>query len=168
MRNILSLFLSVFFISCGYKPLSHMGKSVLGDKIYAHVEINIKDPRNTVLLQDAVNEAVVSRLGSSLVSKNIAQTKLHVKIKSVKFRPIIYDENGYVISYKTKVVLEILTTYENGKKYVYEAQGEYDFPIEANSVISDTRRFLAIKNSSVQALDEYIVNISMRGYANDN
>ncbi len=170
MRFFISLFILVWLSGCGYKPLSSISKNILGNKIYAHVKISTQDPRNTVLLQDAVNEAIVSRLGDSLVSKNLAQTTLDIKIKSVDFRPIIYDKNGYVISYKTKVVLDIVTTYENGKNYFYKAQGEYDFPIEANSVISDTKRFQAIKNSSSQALDEYIVNTSMQGYlhVNDN
>jgi hypothetical protein len=46
--------------------------------------------------------------------------------------------------------------------------GEYDFTIEPNSVISDTRRFEAIKNASYEALDEYIAALAIRGLHEHN
>lgn len=164
--RIFTFFMFAFLVGCGYKPVSKMSQNVLGDGIYAHVIMSVKDPRNTVVLQDAVKEAVIERFGNSLVPKEAAQTILNLSIKSVKFKPIIYDKNGYVTAYKTKVVLLIDTIFEDDTKQSYLARGEYDFEIEANSVISDTRRYEAIKNSAQKALDEYVVFIAMRGISN--
>lgn len=163
MKSIILAFVLVVFTSCGYKPVSKMSRNVLGERVYADVKISIKDPENSVLLKDALLEAVVSRFGSTLVKKSYAHTLINVVMKSIKFKPIIYDKNGYVTSYKAKVVLKIDTIFNNDKKQTYLANGEYDFTIEANSIISDSKRFEAIENSSLDALDEYIAYISIKG-----
>lgn len=163
MKHLALVLILVFLTSCGYKPVSKVSQNILGKRVYADVKISIKDPENTVLLKDALLEAVVSRFGSSLVEKSYAQTLINVAIQSVTFKPIIYDKNGYVTSYKTRVILKIDTIFNDDKKQTYFANGEYDFPIEANSIISDTKRFEAIKNSSLDALDEYIAYISIKG-----
>ncbi len=163
MRKIL-LVLLCFFFGCGYKPITKISQNVLGDRVYAYTSISINDPQNSVIIQDAVKEAVVSRFGSVLSFKKDAKSILHVNIKSVNFRPIVYDKNGYITSYKAKVILGIDTTFSDGSKRHYDTYGEYDFHIQANSVISDIKRFDAIKYSSLSALDEYIAFIASSSY----
>lgn len=87
----------------------------MGQNIYAEVTISRQDPRNSVLIKDAVNEAVVSRFGAKLVSKEKADTVLKISIGSISFSPIVYDKYGYVISYKTTVVLAMQYEDENKK-----------------------------------------------------
>ncbi len=163
MRKILLVCLLLFF-GCGYKPITRITQNILGDKVYAYASISINDPQNSVIIQDAVKEAIVSRFGANLSSKKNATSILHVNIKSINFRPIVYDKNGYVTSYKAKVILRISTTFASGNKKIYDTGGEYDFHIEANSVISDIKRFEAIKHSSLSALDEYIAFIATSSY----
>lgn len=164
MKKIsLTFIFLLFFVGCGYKPTSTISKSMIGEKVYVHVAMSMRDPKNSATLKDAVNEAVVSRLKGSLVSKEYAQTLLHVKIKSFKLRPIIYNRYGYITSYKTLVTLEFNTTYKDKTQDYFTSTGEYDFPIEANSVISDTKRYIAIKNASLNALDEYMAYIGIKG-----
>ncbi|PID47688.1 MAG: hypothetical protein CR967_03430 [Proteobacteria bacterium] len=162
MKKILLVFCLLIF-GCGYKPLSKVSKNILGDKIYSYVSTSINDPQNSVIIQDALKEAIVSRFGGSLVPRQKAESILHVNIKSVNFIPTIYDQNGYVVSYKAKLILETKTTFANGQTSSYDARGEYDFDIQANSVISDSKRFKAIKLSSLSALDEYIAFIAVKG-----
>ncbi len=162
MKNII-LVLVLFFVSCGYKPVSKISEDVLGDKIYVSIAVSLNDPKNSVLIKDSVLEAVVSRFDRKLVERQNANTLMHVKLNSINFSPIVYDKNGYVISYRTRVVLNILTNLKNGKKISYDASGEYDFNIEPNSIISDSKRFEAIKGSSLDALDEYVAFISIKG-----
>ena len=152
---------------CGYKPIARYAKEVLGHKIYAEVTISRQDPRNSVLIKDAVNEAVVSRFGGKLTSRELADTTLHVSISSISFSPTVYDKNGYVIAYKTTVTL--LTKYEGVDKKPEQltTSGEYDFSI-AESVISDTRRFEAIKYAASDALDEFVSKIAIKGLRNGN
>lgn len=164
----LGLLLAVFISGCGYKPSSYYAKQALGSKIYADVTISRQDPRNSVLIKDAVNEAVVSRFGAKLVSKEEAESVLHVKIDSISFSPTVYDRFGYVIAYKATVVLAI--QYEDANKKVQKltASGEYDFSIEANSVVSDNNRFDAIRYASNDALDEFVSKIAIKGLRNGN
>ena len=157
------------FCGCGYKPSSYYTKQVLGDKIYAKVLIDINDPENSVLIKDAINEAIVSRFKSKIANKrDLSNTELIVKFKSKSFTPIAYDKDGYVIAYKTKVSLNISYIDKFGKKGSMDVKGSYDFPIEANSVISDTKRFEAIKFASYKALSEFISKMSVKGMENVN
>ena len=82
--------------------------------------------------------------------------------------PIQYDKNGYVIAYKTYV--DLLTQYRDraGHRGAITSRGDYDFAIESNSVISDTKRFEAIKNASYKAIDEFISKLSVKGIKSDN
>ncbi len=149
---------------CGYKPSSYYTKKILGNKIYTEVYIDINDPENSVLIKDAVNEAIVSRFRSHIVDKkDLANTIFYIKFKSKSFTPIAYDKDGYVVAYKTKVLLNITYIDKTGKKDSFDVSGTYDFPIEANSVISDAKRFEAIKFASYKAISEFISKISVKG-----
>ncbi len=169
MKSFLAftILLTLFLGGCGYKPTSLFANKILGDRIYAEVEISIKDPQNSILIKDAINEAILNKFKSSISSKEHATSKLFVKLNSISFVPIQYDKNGYVLSYKTYVSLK--TTYYNrgGNKQIITTRGDYDFPIRSNSVISDTKRFEAIKFASLKAIDEFISKISTRGIISD-
>ena len=132
------------------------------------VAITFQDAQNSVLVKDAVKEAMISRLGRDVVSRSQAQTLIFAKLGAVSFSPTIYDKDGYVIAYKARTNLRLRTVYESGKEDNILVSGEYDFTIEPNSVISDTKRFEAIKNASYEALDEYIALLAIRGFHEHN
>lgn len=167
-RTFLGMCLSLILIGCGYKPTTYYAKSVLGERIYAEVTISRQDPQNTVLIKDSVNEAIVSRFGGKIASKDSAETFLHVSIGSISFSPTVYDEYGYVIAYKTTVYLNMRYQKNGGKVHHMRTSGEYDFSIEANSVISDSKRFDAIRFASNDALDEFISKIAIKGLYDGN
>ncbi len=151
-------------IGCGYKPSSYYTKKILGDKIYAEVYIDINDPENSVLIKDAINEAIISKFNSKIVDKkDLANSLFYIKFKSKSFIPIAYDKDGYVVAYKTKVLLNITYIDKIGDKDSFDVSGTYDFPIEANSVISDAKRFEAIKFASYKAISEFVSKISVKG-----
>jgi hypothetical protein len=164
MKKVVGFALLVLlFSSCGYKPTAIYTKNVLGDKIYADVEISLQDPENSILIKDAINEAIINKFHSKLVSKNEASSKLDIKLSSVKFQPIDYDSNGYVIAYKTLVKLKTTYSDKSSKKSTISTTGDYDFNIQSLSVISDSKRFNAIKEASQKAIDAFISKISIRG-----
>ncbi|MFK5881198.1 MAG: LPS assembly lipoprotein LptE [Sulfurospirillum sp.] len=168
MRNLSLFVILFFFIGCGYKPSSFYTKRVLGENIHVDAKISRKDPKNSVLIKDAVNEAVVGRFGAKLSGKKSADTNLVVSIGSVNFTPTVYDKNGYVIAYKTVVMLNASFKTQSNTIKKFTTVGEFDFPIEANSVISDTKRFEAIKNASKDAINEIISKISIMGIMSGN
>jgi len=149
---------------CGYKPMTEYSRKVFTDKVYVDVDVYLRDPENAVLVKDALNEAVVSRFGGKIVSKSDATTKLRVKFDRVNFSPIQYDSNGYAIFYRAKVTLNIFYN-SNGQKGQERVTGYYDFPIEPNAVISDSKRFEAIRFGAQKALDSFVSRIAMRGEA---
>jgi len=165
----LFLLIFVFFSGCGYKPTYIYTKKVLGENIYVKVEISLKDPQNSVLITDAINEAVISKFRSNLTrDKKSASSKLYLSLSGVSFKPIQYDKNGYVIAYKTYVTLKTkyIDRYKGCKTMT--TGGTYDFNIEANSIISDNKRFEAIKFATLKAIDELISKISIKGRNYDN
>ena len=164
----LFLLILVFFSGCGYKPTYIYTKKVLGDDIYVDVDISLKDPQNSVLITDAINEAVISKFRSNLTrDKKSASSKLYLSLSSVSFKPIQYDENGYVIAYKTYVTLKTKYIDRYKRSKTLTTSGTYDFNIEANSIISDNKRFEAIKFAALKAIDELISKISIKGRSND-
>jgi len=167
IQRVWLIFLVVLFAACGYKPTSVYTKKVLGEQIFVKVETSLEDPENSVLIRDAVNEAVIYKFNAKIADEERASSKLFVKLEQVSFQPIEYDRNGYVIAYKTNVTL--LTSYHDGAKVKksLKTHGDYDFNIESNSVISDTKRFNAIKEASQKAIDAFISRISVEGVNRD-
>jgi len=168
MKLVYFLITPLFILGCGYKPSSFYTKRVLGENIHVEAKISRKDPKNSVLVKDAVNEAVVGRFGAKLSDKKSADTNLVASIGSVKFTPTVYDQDGYVIAYKASVRLNASFKTEKNVIEKFSTVGEFDFPIEANSVISDTKRFDAIKNASSDAINEIISKISIMGIMSGN
>ena len=167
MKFVYFLIISLLMTGCGYKPSSLYTKRVVGENIHVDTKISRKDPKNSVLIKDAVNEAVVGRFGAKLSSKKKADTNLVVSIGSVSFTPTVYDKDGYIIAYKARVTLKSSFKTDENKIIRFSTVGEYDFPIEANSVISDTKRFDAIKNASSDAINEIVSKISIMGIMSD-
>jgi len=164
--KFLFLLIPFLLISCGYKPSSVYTKKVLGNNIHVSANISRTDPKNSVLIKDAVNEAVVGRFDSKLANKKDADTDLIINIGSVSFTALSYDQDGYVISYKAKVILNTTYKTSSGRSRSFSTTGEFDFPIEANSVISDTKRFEAIKFAASDAINEIISRIAIIGIMN--
>ncbi|MDR1554804.1 MAG: LPS assembly lipoprotein LptE [Campylobacteraceae bacterium] len=164
MRKTVIFILSLFLMAgCGYKPSVQLANSVLGKKVYIHVSMSREDPQNTVLIKDAVSSAFIDKFGSQIVTKELADTLLDVTLQSVTFKPLVYDQNGYVISYKTTANLKIDYDLFSGEKGTVITSGDYDFPIAADSIISDIKRFEAIKYASEDAIDEFTATITLKG-----
>ncbi|MDR1285957.1 MAG: LPS assembly lipoprotein LptE [Campylobacteraceae bacterium] len=164
MKKAILFFVSLFLLAgCGYKSSSHFAKSVLGERIYIYVAMSREDPQNTVLIKDAVSNAFVDKFGSQIVAKEFADTLLSVTLQSITFKPLVYDKNGYVVSYKTVANLKIDYELLSGEKGTVITNGDYDFPIAADSIISDTKRFEAIKYASEDAIDEFTAVVALKG-----
>jgi len=164
--KLLYFLIPFLLIGCGYKPSSVYTKKVLGNNIHVSAKISRTDPKNSVIIKDAVNEAVVGRFDAKLTNKKDADTDLIVSIGSVSFTALSYNSDGYVISYKARVVLNATYKTSSGKSKSFSTTGEFDFPIVANSVISDSKRFEAIKYASADAINEIISKIAIIGIMN--
>jgi len=158
LRFLLPVFILLLFGGCGYKSAKEYSKRVVKERVYTKIEIYLRDPQNLVLIKDALNQAVVERFGASLAPKDSADTEILVKVKKITFTPLEYDRYGYVIYYRANVLIEFVV---NDKRIV--KGGFYDFPIEPNSVITDSLRFIAIKEGAKKAIDRFIAQIGAMG-----
>ncbi|MBK1972133.1 hypothetical protein JG677_06100 [Campylobacter sp. TTU-622] len=161
------LFCFIFFLcACGYIPSSKLADRIFNEKVYVNVELNAQDPKNSIFVADTLKEVIISKLGRKLALKHEADDIINVKMNNLTFIPLVYDKNGYVVSYKAKLDLEFNVVFKDGKTQVFNASGSYDFDISPNSIISDTARTEAIKYASSEAFDEFISMIAIKGYKN--
>ena len=154
--------LLVGMAGCGYKPSAHYAKAVVGERVSTEVIVSMQDPENTVIIKDAVQTAVITRFKSSLTDKSISDTHLRITLRKVGFTPLQYDENGYIVVYRTTVTLAI--SRETGKSLRnYIVSGIYDFTIEPNAIISDQARFDAIRYGAQKAIDNFVARVAAEG-----
>ena len=159
------LFLSAFmllFTSCGYKPSAKYARVVVGEKISTSVKISAQDPENTVVIKDAVDAAVIEVFHASLTNRTLSVTHLEISLNEPSYTPTQYDNDGFIIAYRTTINLKI-KRYKDGKMKLYTTQGTYDFTIVANAVITDQERFNAIKFSSAKAIKSFVAQVSAEG-----
>ncbi len=165
LSQLLFLF-SLFFVltACGYKPSTHYAKEELKGKIFVNLLIDLEDPRNAVLIKDAMNEIIVHRLNSKIVyDRKLADTVMDLKLNSVSMSVLQDDDQGYNKLYKAKVNVEVKY---NNKEVIksFNVSGDYDFSIDAGTTISDTRRFEAIRSAASEALEEVISKIAVNSF----
>jgi len=161
-------FLLFTFSGCGYKPSSHYAKNKIKGKVYVDVDINLEDPKNTVLIKDAMNEVVVSRFKSQLVYDKLeADTLIKLKLNSVSLKEIQYDKQGYVKLYRATVSIKVIYK-GSGTSGTVTVSGSYDFTVDDDTVISDTKRFEAIKVASSKALEEITSKFAIESFKKGN
>jgi len=163
-KGLLVLLVVFLFSACGYKPSSHYAKRQLNGSIYVNLIINIQDPRNAVIIKDAMHELIVHRLDSKLVfDKSKADTILDVKLNSVSMQELQYDEDGYNNLYRA--VVSVLVGYtKDGEKKSFSVSGDYEFSINNGSTITDSKRFEAIRNAASKALEEVISKLAVQSF----
>ena len=168
MKTLLKTFFIILILSffgCGYRPSSTVTPKTIGGKVYTEVKVSLSDPENAVLVKDALNSAIQSRLKSRLTTKNKADSIIKVVYKSIKFDPLQYDKNGYVIYYQANINLKFQFI-KNNKIKERLITGRYSFPIRPSAIISTSLRFEAIKKGSIKALDQFIAYLSSLGENN--
>ena len=158
--------IALSFIGCGYKPSTTYTTPILGNKIATQVDIDVKNPTESIFLKDALNESVLSVFNAK-VDQN-AKTKIKLVVNSASVSVLDYDKNGYPILYRASSSITAYVTDINGSNERYSGSGTYDFSIVKDSVLSDNLRNNAIKESFLRALQEIEFKIAQKGLENDN
>ncbi len=163
-HSIFILLISFIILGCGYKPSSWYARQAINGNVFVDIKINIIDPRNAVLIKDAMNEIVVNKFGSKLTTnKKLANTLVNLELGTVSLTQIQYDVDGYVRLYR--ILVPINVTYKNDKKRgKFAVKGDYDFSIGDDTVISDAKRFEAIKQAASNAMDEIVSKLAVESY----
>jgi len=162
MRLLAGFLILVLMAGCGYLPASKQARKVIGNNLYVEVVVPLQDPENAVIIKDAMRKSVVTRFHSSLVPKEKAATELLVEMSSISFRPLQYDQSGYIIVYRANINIKV-TRKKADEEELYVSKGNFDFTIEPNAVITDTQRFEAISKASLKALDSFVAQVGAKG-----
>jgi len=162
MKLISSLLIMVLLTGCGYIPSSKYSRAIVGERISTSVQISLIDPENTVIIKDSVDSAIIEVFHASLTPKEMSDTHLVLSLSDPSYSPIQYDSDGFIISYRTTVSLNIIRTTKEVSKS-YSAKGTYDFSVAPNAVITDKERFDAIKFSAVKAIKSFVAQVSAEG-----
>lgn len=161
-KYYLLLLVLMVFSACGYKPSAYYAKKLIGEKVYTEVDVSLSDPENAVLTKDALNMAFQTRLKRKVAKKINADSSIYVFYKDIRFIPLQYDRNGYVVFYQAHIILDFTFKKEKiveNRKIV----GRFEFPIRASAIISNDLRLKAIEKGSLKALDEFITYLSAKG-----
>ena len=161
MKKIL-FFISLVFLACGYKPSIKYQNKLLGSQIKTVVNIDVKNPRETIFLKDALNDAVYTILGKNVCYNNCSST-LIINPSFSSLDVLDYDKNGYPVLYRSKVVLNVTLKDKNSTIRHYQINGSYDFRIESQSLVNDETKLNAYKNASINALNKFFATLTKEG-----
>lgn len=157
---------SIILSGCGYKPSSYYAKKELGEKVFVKLFIDLKDPRNAVLIKDSLNQLLIQKLDNKLVyDEALADTIMNIKLNSVNMQELQYDKDGYNKLYRALVGIKVdyFKKTEN-KRNSFTVSGEHNFSIDDGTTITDTKRFEAIKSAADDALDEVLSKIAVQSF----
>ncbi|MCG3696120.1 LPS assembly lipoprotein LptE [Aliarcobacter butzleri] len=166
LLTIFSVSLAFLFVACGYKPSTYYAKKEMEGNVYVKLDVSLVDPRNSVLVKDAVTKILIQKLDSNLVDKEKdADVVMNLGISSVNLSALQYDAKGYNKLYKAEVFIKVdYYRKENGIKKSFTVDGEYDFAVDIGGTITDANRYDAITKASDQAVSEIVSRIAVQSF----
>ncbi|MCT7580789.1 LPS assembly lipoprotein LptE [Aliarcobacter butzleri] len=166
LLTIFSVSLAFLFVACGYKPSTYYAKKEMEGNVYVKLDVSLVDPRNSVLVKDAVTKILIQKLDSNLVDKEKdADVVMNLGISSVSLSALQYDAKGYNKLYKAEVFIRVdYYRKENGIKKSFTVDGEYDFAVDIGGTITDANRYDAITKASDQAVSEVVSRIAVQSF----
>ncbi len=166
LLTIFSVSLAFLFVACGYKPSTYYAKKEMEGNVYVKLDVSLVDPRNSVLVKDAVTKILIQKLDSNLVDKEKdADVVMNLGISSVNLSALQYDAKGYNKLYKAEVFIRVdYYRKENGIKKSFTVDGEYDFAVDIGGTITDANRYDAITKASDQAVSEVVSRIAVQSF----
>ena len=158
MRKILLNLITILIAGCGYKPTIDFAKDKYSNKKgFIEVQIDYNNANNSVYLKDALIEFAINKLNLKLVkNKSIAQIKIVGKINSISQTQLQSDTSGFGKIYRENVSLSIKI---NNKSYTLSSY--YDFSIDPNSGVTESKKEEAIKNAITKALNSLFSKVAI-------
>ena len=163
---ISSITLALFITACGYKPTSYYAKEEIKGNVFANVSISLEDPKNSVLIKDAVYKLLIQKLDANIVEKeSLADVVLNVNLNSVSMSALQYDKEGYNKLYRALIVINFeYFKKSDGIRKHFTVDGEYNFSVDDGTTITDSKRFEAISLASDKALSEVLSKIAVSSF----
>lgn len=162
-----TIFLTLFITACGYRPATTYAKQELRGNVFVKLNVSLEDPRNSVLVKDAVTKILIQKIGSNLVdNEKEADVIMDLNISSVSLATLQYDADGFNQLYKATVVIGVkyFRKDNNNKVKSFSVDGEHDFAIDRGASINDSNRFDAITKAADRAVTEMLSRIAVASF----
>ena len=158
--------ISFSFFGCGYKPSTQYAKEEIKGKVFVKVSMNLEDPKNSVLVKDAINQLLIQKLDTQLVNdESLADTVMNIVINSVSMQTLQYDKTGSNKLYTAFVNINVsYFKKSDNKRKSFSVDGEYNFSIDNGTSINDTQRYNAIQKASDKAIEEVLSKIAVQSF----
>lgn len=165
-KSLFLLVISLLLTACGYRPSAYYAKKEMDGNVFVKLNVRLEDPKNSVLVKDAMNKILIQRLDSRIVSdEKLADVKMDLSISSIGFSVLQYDNAGYNKLYKAVVVVKVdYTRVDNEVKKSFTVEGEHDFSVDDGTTITESKRYDAIVNASNKAVDEILSRIAVASF----
>lgn len=165
-KSLFLLVISVLLTACGYRPSAYYAKKEMDGNVFVRLDVRLEDPKNSVLVKDAMNKILIQRLDSRMVSdEKLADVKMDLSISSVGLAVLQYDNSGYNKLYKAVVSIKVdYTRTDNEVKKSFIVEGEHDFSVDDGTTITESKRYDAIVNASNKAVDEILSRIAVASF----
>ena len=162
MVRFIILFLSLFILSCGYRPMAYYANKALGDSVYVKLKVNLENTEESVAIKDLVNEAIVSRFHSHLDNEENASSIVTVDVKDVRDSIVATNSQGFATFYRVIVSIDF-SFKKKGKNHEFSNSGYFDYAASLNNPLATYQnRQNAILEAAKQSLDRFISQV---GYA---
>jgi hypothetical protein len=159
--KILAVIASVVLIGCGYKPTSTYIKKSIGELVYVKTIIDLQNPENSIIAKDVLIESIIRQTHATITdSPNNATAQIFIRFKRVEFTSIQKDNDGYDVTFQTKVTL-VVKVKKNDKIDIYEIAGMDIYEIEPRSITAQINKQDSIKNASAKAINEFLSKVGL-------
>ena len=165
MKFLLFILIVTVFNACGYKPTSSYSSKALSSDVFIEVPIDIKNARNSVLIKDALIELIVNKFKlRTTTNKSFANSFIKAKLVSVSHKELQSDISGYAKVYRETVTVEVIYNKKNQDNKKIKVSNYFDFIVNSDSTITQSKKDEAIKIAINKALSEVFSKIAINSY----
>ena len=164
---VFTIILGLTFTACGYRPSAAYAKQEMRGNVFVRLNVSLEDPRNSVLVKDAVTKILIQKLGSNMVdNEREADVIMDLAISKVTLKTLQYDRDGYNKLYRANVVIDVkyFRKDNDNKIKTFSVDGEHDFAIDKGTSINDSHRFTAITKASDKAVTEILSRMAVASF----
>lgn len=162
---VFTIILGLTFTACGYRPSATYAKQEMRGNVFVRLNVSLEDPRNSVLVKDAVTKILIQKLGSNMVdNEREADVIMDLAISRVTLSTLSYS-GGFSELYRANVVIGVkYFRKDNGNKIkTFSVDGEHEFDTKGAS-INDSHRFTAITKASDKAVTEILSRMAVASF----
>jgi len=121
----------------------------------------LQNPENSIIAKDVLTESIIRQTHATITdSPNNATAQIFIRFKRVEFTSIQKDNDGYDVTFQTKVTL-VVKVKKNDKIDIYEIAGMDIYEIEPRSITAQINKQDSIKNASAKAINEFLSKVGL-------